>query len=856
MKNLGKFIVRNVKVITVILILITLVGIYLSTKIVIRPNFLDLLPKDDPYVEVYKKATKNFKSVDNIIIGIEGDKKNIINYINNISEKLKAMDHIDAIYYKQPIEFLEKNLFLLTEDKEQDFFKKIYTSTNIVDFFKALNAIFEENKNGYKMSIQEKYRFEYMLDSFKNLLESIDKNENIEENLKSLLFGEEYLLSKKGNFGLIIIRPTISSNDIEKVVNLVNSIENTIKKEAEKYNVKAGLTGTLVIARDEMVTIERDMSIATIVSIFLIITIFMLGFKSFRYMILAVIPLILGIIWTIGFTQLTVGSLNIMTVMMAAILAGLGIDYSIHMISLFIELRNKGYNIKNSIIGIFEKNIRGIIAGAITTAIGMGIFAISSFPGFKEFGIVLSSGIIFTLLASIFGLTILLYRYGNKYKDPGKIFSINIDISKYRKVILLITILLLIFSFIKIPAVEFEKDMMKIEAKGLESLELNQKILENFNFSPDNTIFINKNIFEARELYNKLKKLKVFYQVDSIVPFLPDKNLQIERIKKAREIKNTKIVKSDLDLNQLKLEINKLNFNILKASISLNLLGYKDLGNKLKEITTSGVLQKIIKKDKDSLNLIQNKIINTILKLKNNLNDKEIITQENLPEDIKSNYLGSNGMIITTAYSNGDIWNSDYQKEYFKELKELNSKDVSGTALIFLKVVQISAEEGKKILLITLLFIFIILILDMKSLKYAILAMIPMILSIIFMLGVMGWFGIKFNVVNIIALPLIIGIGVDDGIHLIHRYRREKNLKTTIFSTGKAITMTTLTTGVAFGSFILSKYRGFAGFGVLLLLGVIFSYIITIFVITSILSYEKPKSKKSNDKYLFKKRRA
>ncbi|SHH44629.1 efflux RND transporter permease subunit [Thermosipho atlanticus] len=843
MEKLGIFIIKNIKTISVILIIITLGSLYLSTKIVIRPSFLDLLPENDPYVEIYKKATENFKSVDSIIIGIEGKKENVINYINSISKKLKKMQHIDSVYYKQPIEFLEKNIFLLSEDSEQAFLKKLYTSTNLVEFFKALNTLFEVSGNSYKISPQEKYQLDYMLDSFERLLTEINRNGNVESSLKSMLFGEEYFLSKNGNFGIIIIRPTISSNEFEKVVNLVNSLENTVKEEAKKYNVKAGLTGTLVITRDEIITTKRDMTVTTIISLILIILIFMLGFRSLRYMILAVFPLILGIIWTIGFTQLSIGSLNVMTVMMAAILAGLGIDYSIHMFSLFIELRHKGFDTRDSITGVFEKNIRGIFVGAITTAIGMGIFAISSFPGFKEFGVVLSSGIIFTLLASIFGLTILLYKFGNKYKDPGKVFNIDFDVLKYKKIILTITAILFIIAIVKIPSVEFEKNMMNIEAKGLESLELNQKILNEFNFSPDNTIFISNNILEAKELYNKLKDLKVFSRIDSIIPFLPDINLQIKRMKVAREIKNYTIIENDFDLKQLKNEVTKLNFNLIKASMLLNLLGYKDLGDKLKNITTSGILQAILKKDKEFLKSVQSKIIKKIVVLKRVLNDKELITLEKLPEDIKTNYLSNKGMILTTAYSNGDIWNSDYQKEYFKELKSLNSKNVSGTALIFLKVVQISIEEGKKILFLTLLFILIVLILDMRNVKYAVLAMLPMVLSLIFLLGIMGWFGIKFNVVNIIALPLIIGIGVDDGIHLIHRYRKERNMKNALTSTGKAITMTTLTTAVAFGSFVLSKYRGFIGFGILLLLGVIFSYLITIFVITSILSFEKTRTK-------------
>ncbi|WGS64459.1 efflux RND transporter permease subunit [Marinitoga aeolica] len=839
MKKLGNFVIQYSKSTLIFIIGITIISIILITKLEIKPGFLDLLPSDDPYVKTYEEATKSFKSVDSIIIGIEGSKENIIKYIEYISKKLKNVDYIDAIYYKNPIDFISKNIFLLSSDEEQKFLKKLYTSSNLVDFFNALNMMFEESDNRHKVTEQDKKRFEYMIESFNKLLISM-KNEDIgmvKDEFLNMLFGEKYMLSKDGNFGMIVIRPTISSNDINKVVKLVNSIENIVKKNAGTYNVKAGLTGTLVIARDEMVVSDRDMAVATTVSLILILIIFILGFRSFRYMILSVIPLILGILWALGFTKITIGSLNIMTIMMGAILAGLGIDYSIHIISLYIELRNKNFSKIDALKGVFEKNVRGIIAGALTTAIGMGIFAISSFPGFREFGIALSSGIIFTLLAAIFGLTALLKKFGTKYKDPGNAFIIDYNIKKYRSISIAVLVILILLSFFKIKNVEFDKNMMNIEAKGLESIKLNEKILEEFEFSPDNTVFISRNLDEAKVLYDKLKNLKIFSQIDSISLFLPETDSQIARLRNAYEAKNTKIVNKKLDQKKLKAEINKLNFNLTKTALSINLMGYKNLAEKLKDIVKSGVLIQIANKKTENILKLQNIIIPLINDLKKGLNSTELISIEKIPEEIKSNYLGKDGKVLTTAYSNGDMWNADYQKEYFNQLNKLNLKNVSGTALIFLRVIQVSAREGKKILLLTIIFIFIILLLDMKSLKYAIIALLPMIISIILVLGVMGWFDIKFNVVNIIALPLIIGIGVDDGIHLIHRYRRENDLRTALKSTGKAITMTTLTTGAAFGSFILAKYRGFVGFGLLLLLGVTFSYLITVFIVTSILSY-------------------
>ncbi|NUU98529.1 MMPL family transporter [Marinitoga sp. 1138] len=849
MKKLGKIIIEHSKVVFALMMVLTLVALYFTTKLYIKPGFLDLLPADDPYVQVYKEASKSFKSIDNIMIGIEGNKEDIIKYIDAISSKLKTMDGVDAIYARNPMDFMKKNIFLLSPDEQQKFLLKLYSSENIVDFFDSLNQMFETPDNGYHISEQEKRQFNYILDSFNNLLVSINNNdiEAVKQNFQGMLFGKEYMISDDGKFGIVIVRPGISFNDLNRTIELVNKIEKVVKDEAKNYNVKAGLTGTAVIERDEMVTTERDMAITTTVSVILILIIFYLGFRSFKFMILSIIPLITGIILALGYAKITIGSLNIMTVMMGAILAGLGIDYSIHIISLYLELRSKGNNVKDALYGVFEKNVRGIVAGAVTTAIVMGIFIISEFPGFREFGIVLSAGIIFTLISAITILPILLKWFGKSFKDPGKTFVIDYDIKKYRMISIILLVVLIIFSAVKITKVQFEKNMLEIEAKGLESIAINNKILEEFELSPDNTIFISNNLAEAKMLYEKIKNVKVFSEVDSIIPFIPETEKQVVRLKNAKTVKSLYVEPINFDMNKLKNELRRLNLNMLKASLSLNTFGYKDLGKKVNEIVKSGIINKLMDKNYEDYLAVQKTIISQINLLKKDLNDSEFITIDKIPEEIKSNYVSDDGKVLTTVYPAGDIWNADFQKEYFKILDGLNVDNVTGTSLLFYKVVKISAEEGKNLLILTLILIFVVLLIDLRSLKYSILALLPMLLAIVLMLGIMGWFDIKFNVVNIIALPLIIGIGVDDGIHLIHRYRREKNLREALRSTGKAITMTTLTTGAAFGSFVLAKYRGFVGFGLLLLMGVIFSFLITAYVITSIISYMESKDNKESN---------
>jgi hypothetical protein len=261
-----------------------------------------------------------------------------------------------------------------------------------------------------------------------------------------------------------------------------------------------------------------------------------------------------------------------------------------------------------------------------------------------------------------------------------------------------------------------------------------------------------------------------------------------------------------------------------------------ELSDKLKELNNNNLFKNINTINVDKLKRAQEFLINGIQSIQI---DKGIIKEDNLPEFIHDSYISNSGKILTTVYPSDDIWDMNFQKKYRKDLDNLNNEKYSGTALIFLKVMDIAAKEGFKVLIFTIIGIMAILLIDLKNIKYAIYAILPMILSLITLVGIMGIFGIKFDVINIIAIPLIIGIGVDDGIHLIHRFKKEKNILRALFSTGRAITLTTLTTVSAFGSFMLSDYRGFIGFGFLLSLGIILCYVYTIFILGGLLSLEK-----------------
>jgi len=388
--------------------------------------------------------------------------------------------------------------------------------------------------------------------------------------------------------------------------------------------------------------------------------------------------------------------------------------------------------------------------------------------------------------------------------------------------------------------VRFETDMLKIEPKGLASIELNRKMIDKFEFTSDTSILVSHSIDETRKLKEEFDDLSTVGSVDTIVDYLPTEEEQQLRSEFGLNIKNRikDLPSSEIYPDKLAEELNRLENNLIELSDLAYVGAERKIVTFCDTIVNSGVISELadnLPDYEDNIRIVQNTLIARYQYHIRNANTENQITLENLPEDITENYLGKDGKFMTTIYPESDVWKEKFQKLHVSQLSPY-IKNLSGNLLVMLKVIDISGKEGRKVLVWTVILIFIVLLFDLRNLKYAILAMLPMIASFVILLGIMGTFNIKFTMMSVIALPMIIGIGVDDGIHLIHRYKIERQLLPTIRSTGRAITMTTLTTIAAFGTLMISEYRGFIGYGLLLSLGIGLAYLMTVCFLVSLIS--------------------
>jgi uncharacterized protein len=111
-------------------------------------------------------------------------------------------------------------------------------------------------------------------------------------------------------------------------------------------------------------------------------------------------------------------------------------------------------------------------------------------------------------------------------------------------------------------------------------------------------------------------------------------------------------------------------------------------------------------------------------------------------------------------------------------------------------------------------------VIHFRSLIAMVLALIPVGLGTLWLAGLMGWLQIPFNPANIMTLPLVIGIGVTNGIHILNRYAEERTPGILARSTGKAVLVSALTAIAGFGSLVLAKHRGIHSLGMIMSIGI------------------------------------
>ena len=220
--------------------------------------------------------------------------------------------------------------------------------------------------------------------------------------------------------------------------------------------------------------------------------------------------------------------------------------------------------------------------------------------------------------------------------------------------------------------------------------------------------------------------------------------------------------------------------------------------------------------------------------------DDSELTYHDLPDEIRASYVSNDDRFLIKIYPDGDIWEESLQASLVPRIKEVTTT-VTGEALITTRLLNGVEKDVLKVTVIAVAFIFVIIYIGFgrRSPMFAILAMIPVGFGVLALLGTYDILGGDLNFISIMMIPLIVGIGIDDGVHIIHRHLEgeEGGLPGVIMHVGKAIFLTSATTCIAFGTMIGAKHPSIRSLGLIPVLGIGFCFVGSIVFLPPILAW-------------------
>jgi predicted RND superfamily exporter protein len=348
--------------------LLTIIFALFASQIKITLRWSDLLPSKDRRTVQYNEIIDEFVSATSIVVVVQGQEERIKAFAEEAVLRIKAtVDSKDntlfvkRVDYGLEMDFIRHHGLMLVKADDLENMKDVYTNPNLVPLLTNINNSLEKEYVGREESLSTREKEDgafLFLDGIQNLITTIQQFVEDEASsdaqsvnpqdlpldaVDKLLFGEPFILSYDKTALVMNVIPNFTMWEMGKVIDGVDAIQETVEEVLVRYpDVEAGLTGIMPVGHDEMVYGERSIGYTTFIALVAVFFLLVFSFRMWVAPVLALSNLIVGIIWAVGAAALLVGTLNIMTYMMTVILIGLGIDFSIHMISGFTEGRSLG----------------------------------------------------------------------------------------------------------------------------------------------------------------------------------------------------------------------------------------------------------------------------------------------------------------------------------------------------------------------------------------------------------------------------------------------------------------------------------------------------------------------------------
>jgi hopanoid biosynthesis associated RND transporter like protein HpnN len=652
---------------------------------------------------------------------------------------------------------------------------------------------------------------------------------------------EGYFWANDKRYLLLFVTPT-KTTDFAGTRHSLAALRKTIARlQASFPDVKAGVTGQDALNVDQMATALEDMSLATFLSIGGLAILLILFWKGLRRPLLEMTRLLIDLCLTFGLTTLFVGHLNILSVIFAPLLLGLGIDYGVHWFARYMEMEERGFALKKEVLpAMMEQLAPGLLLAGLTAALSFFPLVLTGFKGLVELGIICAMGMVITTLTSL-GLLPALILLFDKPRPRSNSSPLSAPIKPFFKLTRRRVLAVLIlggagfgFSLWGAGKVRFDLNMLNLQSPKVESVIWEKKLLEGSELSSMYGEILARSLQEVREKTEALELLPTVSKVESVDTLLPhDQAEKIAFLRKLRPalagVESFQPGGDSINPAELEKILGRIHFKMLDSSdsqwginkpLETQMIQVRDLIDQLRQRfhsleepqvrrALSAFEKKLIQDLDDKLHILQANVNGRPMGL------------EDLPLPLLQRFMSRDHLFLIRVFPQEDIWEPELLGHFVHDLRSVDP-DAVGDPVTLYVFTQEFRDACIKAAIYAVVFIFMLLLLTFRDFHSTFLALVPLVVGTAWTLGLMHLFKVDLNLANSLFLPLVVGAALEYAIIILTRWRQREKGKAGVVlpvSTAMGVILAGLTTTVGFASLCISAHQGIFSLGLLTTIG-------------------------------------
>lgn len=651
---------------------------------------------------------------------------------------------------------------------------------------------------------------------------------------------------------LIVLQPALDYGSLRPGAAAIDGIRQIAARlnAAAEPPVTVRLTGTVAMEYEELASVSRGAGIGAVATFAMVALVLYAALRSFRLLAICLVTLVAGLALTAAFAALAVGRLNLISIAFVVLNVGLGSDYVIHVCLRQKELMAAGVPVADALVETMRGVGASLVLCAITTAAGFYAFIPTDFEGVSELGLIAGTGVFFGLAASVTLLPALVSLLVKD--DPAaaartwltpRMFSVS---SRRPRAVLAAAGATVAVTFAALPWLSFDSDPINLRDPRSESVTTLLELAEDGDAPLYDLVALAPDASTAARWASELERLPTVRRVvtpDALVP--RDQAEKIAMLEDVRLFLGTDFAALEAvpadggALERALVELGTAAADV-PAAHELGRAAEK-LVARLETLGAAARAARLAALDRDLTSGLPRELGRLEAAL-----DPAAFGREALPAALIERWVADGRELLEIAPAE-DLGEAGAARRFVDSVRGV-VEGATGLPVVYQEASATVVGAFRTALAAALATVAVIIWLFLRRPRDVLLVIVPILLATGATAGVTVLLGMPFNYANVIALPLLVGLGVDNGIHVVHRMRGDRSAATLFeTSTLRAVLASGLTTIASFGNLAFSAHVGTASMGKLLAFGLVISMAATLIVLPAWLTLFERRSAAVSD---------